>query len=337
MITPRGDGGASPGGAPYFLPRCPIRWKGVLRVLRSRNPSAEPPVLPWMKRFLLASALFALPALAWAVMDDTYFFEAPHDGETALEAELELALGQIHLRRNDGPALFEAEVRLKSDDVRPRFDFETDGRTGKVWLGLDGEGKSKGFKIKGFDVPEGNAWDLFLSDEVTLDLDLDVGMAAADLDLTGLRVRRLGLDCGMAEATLRFGEANPVVAERLEIDAGMAQFKALGLGNARFERFEFDGGAGEFMLDFTGGALPAGARADVEVGMAKLEVIVPKDRPIVLHAPDSWLAKVVVPNGYTKRGEGVWHSASVRSERDAERAFQLHIEAAAGKVDVAAR
>lgn len=290
-----------------------------------------------MNRYALALALLALPALAWAVVDDTYFFEAQRDGETELAAELELALGQVHLRRNDGEALFEAEVRLQGEDVRPRFEFETDGRRGVVSLGLDGDGKADGFKLKGLNVPEDNAWEVFLSDAVALDLDLDVGMASADLDMTGLRVHRLALDCGMAEATLRFDARSPVAAEDIEIDAGMAQFRALGLGNARFQAFSFSGGAGEFTLDFTGGPLPAGARADVEVGMAKLSVVVPEGGPVVLHAPDSWLARVDVPTGYTKRGDGVWHSPAVRGARDVERAFHVYIEAAAGKVDVAAR
>lgn len=308
------------------------------RTPSARNTAPSVPVDRTMSRLprllLLPLALVALSALAWAVAGDTYYFEAAHDGETELEADLDLALGHIRLRRNDGPALFEAEVRLKEDDVRPRFDFQSDGRRGRVSLGLDGEGKGSGFTLTGLNVPKENAWEVFLSDDVALDLQLEVGMAKADFDLTGLQLRRLAMDCGMSEATLRIDRPSPVIAEEIQIDAGMARFDALRLGNARFRSFRFEGGAGEFSLDFTGGPLPAGAEADVEVGMASLRVTVPADRPVVLRAPESWLARVVVPDGYTKRGDGEWHSPAVRNP---DQAFSLDIEAAAGKVIVVAR
>src|SRR5690606_19912357 len=116
-----------------------------------------------------------------------------------------------------------------------------------------------------------------------------------------------------------------------EIDAGMSRFEGRQLGNARFEQFILDGGAGSFDLDFTGGPLPPGAHAALDVGMASLRVALPADAPVVLYAPDSWLARVEVPNGFVKRGKGLWHSERVEREEDA---FVVRIDAGMGKVTV---
>ena len=63
--------------------------------------------------------------------------------------------------------------------------------------------------------------------------------------------------------------------------------------------------------------------------MATLRVTLPEEAPVILYAPDSWLARVEIPDGYVKRGKGLWHSAHVRDEKDA---FVVNIDAGMGKV-----
>ena len=274
-----------------------------------------------------ALVLVALPALA--ALTERYYFEVPHEGETALEAEFELALGRVEVGRAEAGYLFQAEVALEDDKMIPGLDVERDGERTHLTLGFASGDGDDGITVRGLKAPEENEWLLFLSDDVDLDLGFEFGMADADLDLTGLRVERLRVESGMATTRLAFDARNPVAMDVLEIDAGMAKFFGERLGNARFETFTFDGGAGSFDLDFTGGPLPRGARADLEVGMATLRVTLPDEAPVILRAPDSWLARVEIPEGYTKRGKGLWHSQHVRNEADA---FTVNIDAGMGKV-----
>jgi hypothetical protein len=279
---------------------------------------------------LLALTLVALPALA--ALTERYFFEVPREGENALEADLDLALGRVSVGKAESGYLFQAEVALEDESMVPEMQYERDGRTGRLSLGFESGGKNdNGLTVRGFKIPEDNEWLLFFSDEVDLDLAFELGMAEADLDLTGLRIEQLSVESGMAKTMLVFDEPNPVTMESFEIDAGMSKLAGLKLGNARFEQFTFDGGAGAFELDFTGGPLPPGAEANIDVGVSSLQVILPQEAPVILYAPDSWLAQVEVPNGYTKRGKGVWHSAHVEREEDA---FSVRIEAGLGKVAV---
>lgn len=279
---------------------------------------------------ILVAALVALPVLA--AVTERYYFEVPHEDETALDAAFDLALGRVEVGTAEPGYLFQAEVALEDDAMEPGLTYARDGRRGRLQLGFESGGKDNvGLTVRGFKVPEDNEWLLFFSDEVPLRLAFELGMAEADLDFTGLRVERLSVESGMARATLAFDEPNPVVMDVLEIDAGMSRFEGRRLGNARFEQFTLEGGAGSFDLDFTGGPLPPGARADLSVGMASLQVTLPADAPVVLYAPDSWLARVEVPNGFVKRGKGLWHSERVAREADA---FVVRIDAGMGKVVV---
>jgi len=280
---------------------------------------------------LLVLVLLALPALA-AILTERYFFEVPREGEGVLEADLELALGRVTVGKAETGYLFQAEVALEDESMVPEMQYERDGRTGRLSLGFESGGKdNNGLTVRGFKFPEENEWLLFFSDEVDLDLAFELGMAEADLDFTGLRIEQLSVESGMAKTTLVFEELNPVMMDHFEIDAGMSKLVGRKLGNAQFEQFTFDGGAGSFELDFTGGPLPPGAEANIDVGVSSLQVMLPRETPVILYAPDSWLAQVEVPNGYTKRSKGVWHSAHMEREEDA---FTVRIEAGLGKVAV---
>lgn len=281
--------------------------------------------LPWV---LLPVLLVALPVLA--ALTERYYFEVPHERETALEAELELALGRVAVGKAEDGYLFQAEIALEDEDMVPEMELEREGSTAHLTLELGSGGKDQsGITVRGIRIPKENEWLLFFSDRVPLDLSFELGMAEADLDLTGFRVEHLSVESGMSKTHLAFDTRNPVVMEELVLEAGMSTFTSHRLGNARFEHFTFDGGAGSFELDFTGGPLPPGARADIDVGMASLRVFLPEEAPVILYAPDSWLAQVEIPDGYIKRGKGLWHSAQVRDEADA---FRVRIDAGVGKV-----
>ncbi len=279
---------------------------------------------------LLLLAFIALPVLA--AVTERYYFEVPHERETALRADLELALGRVTVGKAERGYLFQAEVALEDEGMVPEMTYERDGTTGQLALGFESGGKEgSGLTVRGFKAPKGNEWLLFFSDRVGLDLAFELGMTEADLDLTGLRVERLSVESGMARTTLAFDEPNPVTMANLDVEAGMTKFVGRKLGNARFEHFSLEGGAGSFELDFTGGPLPPGAEAEIEVGVSSLHVVLPQNAPIILYAPDSWLARVEVPNGFVKRGKGLWQSQSVEREEDA---FVVRIEAGMGSVAV---
>lgn len=275
---------------------------------------------------LLLLGLAAIPALA--ALADRFTFDVPREGEERMEATLSLSLGTIEVGAAPAGRLITAEIELDDDRLVPALDTQRRGNTARVRLGFE-EGTNTSVSWRGLRNRSRNHWIVGLSREIPLDLTFDLGLAEVDMDLTGLRVERLNVSAGMSTTRLAFAERNPVVMSHLAVDAGASRFTAEGLGNARFERLSFTGGAGSFTLDFNGAHLPAGARADIDVGVSRLRIMLPDDKAVVLHAPDSWLTRVDVPNGYTRASRGVWHSAHVR---EASEAFHMHINAGMGRV-----
>ncbi|MEM8559360.1 MAG: hypothetical protein AAGG50_16180 [Bacteroidota bacterium] len=268
--------------------------------------------------------------LVWADArgQQSYDYEAGSGSEETLDADLDLGLGSVQLRAASGRApVIAIEGTIADEELTPLFSYDATGAYAEVVFEVNPD---DGISIGGLRGAERNRWSIAVSDRVMLDLDFALGVGEADLDLTGLRVERLDLSSGMARTRVRFAEPNPVPMKMLSVEAGMAPVEMQGLGNARFERFEFEGGMGSFRLDFSGDALLAGAEADIEVGMGKLHLVLPDDGAVVLIAPDSWVSRIRIPNGYTKESEGVWHSPAVR---DADDALRIEVEAGMGSIE----
>ena len=288
-------------------------------------------LLPLLLAALALSACSPDPDVSWKDFDfDTetdsttgsakpQLYEVPLDGERRLSADLDVGLGRVHLGRASQGQLVQAEAIIGRSGLEPSFAYTRDGDAGRVEVGLSGEGSLRGGT---------NRWDVRLSDQVPLDLSAELGMANADLDLSGLRLTGLSVEAGMAEASVRFEQANPETLGQIELSAGMAEFEARGLGHARFERLQFEGGAGRFTLDFRGDALLPGAVAELELGVASAEIILPRGHPVVIEAEQAW-GSIDVPVGFIKRGEGVWHSESVARPEDA---LTIRAEVGAGSI-----
>jgi len=271
----------------------------------------------------------AVPAVA-ALIASQHSFEVERErGDRRVAGVFNLALGNVSISEAPRGVLFKAEVESDDEELKPTFDVQRRDGTVHLELGFASGSRSTGVSWRNFRNRGSNTWNLYFDTRTPLDLRFDLGLSESDLDLTGFRVERLEISAGMATTRLAFDEPNPVVMERLSIDAGAARFTGEQLGNARFRQLSFKGGAGSFSLDFTGASLPHGARADIDVGVSRLRIRLPEDKAVVLHAPDSWLARVDVPVGYISQGGGIWHSARVRNPTDA---FQLHINAGVGRV-----
>ncbi len=135
-------------------------------------------------------------------------------------------------------------------------------------------------------------------------LDLRVATGdRADLDLTGLSLRRLTLHAGAGRLRARFKAGNPADLERLLLVAGTGESLLEGLGWGGVLSLEFHGGAGDSVIDYSG-AGPAESAALVDRGSGKIEMVLPGDLGVVVSLTDPGAA---VPQGFRVSGNG-WES-----------------------------
>jgi hypothetical protein len=111
---------------------------------------------------------------------------------------------------------------------------------------------------------------------VPLDLDLEFGGAEAMLELGGLSLQSVRLECGATDATLGFTTPNRAHMRELNVDVGAASFTALHLGNANADQIRVRGGMGAVDLDFSG-SWQRDLTVLTRVGIGKTTLRVPDD------------------------------------------------------------
>ncbi|MFQ6032672.1 MAG: toast rack family protein, partial [Candidatus Zixiibacteriota bacterium] len=210
-------------------------------------------------------------------------------GEKNLLVKMDLGGGVIDLRKNNTGNILEAEIEYDPDKVDTDIDYRKIGDKGKLYL------YSKSEDVD-FD-PDDNYWHLGFTDEIPIELEMDIGACEAEFDFTGLKISKLNLDLGASSSEMIFRKPNPerifrripLRGTRIDIDVGASELKMKGLGNANFDKFSFDGGVGDFTLGFSG-ELKHKAYVDIDVGLGSLSILLPKDIGVRIEKEDSFLS-----------------------------------------------
>lgn len=280
------------------------------------------------RRALLALALAAGAGPASAGASDAQSWRTVTSsrqalGEKALDVAVEYGAGRLVVTPANRPLLYEFQMRYDESQTTPVTDY--DRASGALRLGMTSRDRGRGLRVNR--VREESRADLHLTREVPLDLDLEFGAGEADIDLGGLSLRSLRLATGASETRVAFGAPNRIAAGEVEMKAGAASFRATGLGNARAERFVFEGGVGETVLDF-GGAWDRNATAKVSMGLGSLTLRFPRDLGVRI-VKDSFLTSFD-DAGLTKRG-GAYYSRNWESARNR---LTVEVDAAFGSIDI---
>jgi cytoskeletal protein CcmA (bactofilin family) len=112
-----------------------------------------------------------------------------------------------------------------------------------------------------------------------------------EIDPGGLKLSRLDLEIGAADARVDFSAPNRTNLDTFTVEAGACKLQMVNIGNSRFRRLQFDGGVGKFVLDFSG-QFDYRAEAKVTVGMGAMTLIIPRGLGLQLRADENWLSSL---------------------------------------------
>jgi hypothetical protein len=237
-------------------------------------------------------------------------------GEEMLRVKLEYGAGTLDLGPGTPGVLYAANMEYDAGAFTPVHTY-ADGR---LRLGFEGT------NVRGRNLRAGQLG-VQLAPDVPVELELQFGAAEANLNLGGIRVRRLDVQTGASKTRLSVAQPNQETCRSAEFQVGAAQFHATGLGNLRAERLRVQGGAGEVLLDFSG-EWATNMNATVDLGLGSLTLRMPSDVGVRI-VRNGRLASFD-SEGLTKRGEAYyssnWESAANR--------LSLTINAALGSVRV---
>ncbi len=204
-------------------------------------------------------------------------------GEKEVRVKIEIGVANIDLKKNISGNILDAEMEYDPDRMTVRADYIRSENRGKLYLESDS-------KEKGLDLSQDeNYWKLEFGDRMPLSFDMDIGACEADFDFTGLLIDELDMDLGASSVEVEFRRPNLKRLSEINIDVGASKLKMYGLGNANFEEMVFDGGAGDFTLDFTGD-FDHTANVSIDMGMGSLNILVPKDAGVQIRKESSFLA-----------------------------------------------
>jgi hypothetical protein len=237
-----------------------------------------------------------------------------------LNVHVQFGAGKIQIVPAESPTLYRMELEYDERGFAPLVEYDENRR--RLRIGVKSPNESRRTNVRG-----GSTASISLTREVPLDLNMEIGAAEADIQLGGVSMRTLSFTTGASESTIRFDAPNPIVAERISIEAGAADLRVYGLGNARAERISFKGGVGGTVLDFSG-EWGHNALASVEMGIGSVTLRLPRTQGIRINR-SSFLTSFSAP-GFERRGDG-YFSANWQS---AAHQLTIDVSAALGSVQI---
>lgn len=281
-----------------------------------------------MVRWLTAITIILILAAAGVAVAgriEQFTTKVDPDGAKKVEVVVELAAGEFYITPADMSEVAIVEVEYDSRRVECVVDYEVRGSTGRLFL------ESNLLRKRNIDT-EDNRWEIVLSDRYPMILEIEVGACDAEFDLGGLPLTELIVQIGAASGEIDFSEPNPERLEEIEIEAGAASLTLLNIGNANFEIFSFEGGAGSFELDFRG-EYSGVSVISIEIGLGSAEIVLPEDIPVHIETGEAgWFSTVDFHNDdLDEIDDGVYESEGFD---DASVRIYMEIDVSLGSIDV---
>ena len=190
------------------------------------------------------------------------------DGEDEpVRLNIDFGAGVLNLSPGNEDALISGTAVYNVPDFEP--EISVDGSEVELSTGV--------LEIRGIPNFESgrhkNEWDLDISD-TPMELVINAGAYQGNFELGGLSLLSLHVRDGASDVDLRLSDPNKVEMEEFEYETGASQVNLHGLANANFERMRFNGGAGDYTLDFSGELL-RDAEVRIEAGIGSLTIVIP--------------------------------------------------------------
>jgi hypothetical protein len=259
-----------------------------------------------MKRYTVLFAVVALAAASLACSVDlgiprlrtgptetfTVSEPLPEDVEV-VNLTLTMAAGELDLT-GGGEDVLSGQIRYNVEDWEPQLENEGD----RIIL-RQGDGDTNvGIPTNGSQII--NDWELQLGD-IPYDLTVTAGAYDGTLELGGVPLRRLEVRDGASSAQVSFDSPNPEEMSSLSYDTGASSVTLSGLANSNAAQVNFNGGAGEYTLDFSG-ELQRDMDVTAKAGVSSLTIRVPAGTAVEVRV-DGGLSDVDLDGGWSQSGD----------------------------------
>ncbi len=258
---------------------------------------------------------------------------------SSIELNLKAKTGNCFIRPSQNSDILNVYSNQEVEEYNHSFSNELKDQTCQVRLSLEQEGqKGVGTKISyqvfGADTqPNDKFWKIYLTESKPYSLNLDYGLGNANIDLSGLSIKRLKINTGSADVNVSYnsGMENKVDMDTffVKVDLGSLNVKQLNLSRAHV--MIADVGFGNVMLDFSDKPLVSN-RVKGSVGAGNMVIMLPSDEvPVLVKISDSWLCSVNLCKSLKRIGTDTYANAAF-SNKNAKDAITFDLDVSLGKI-----
>lgn len=291
---------------------------------------------------LLACAVIAFSGSilsSWGQIKKQFTVESPEECE-AVELHLRAKVGNCFVRPSQTADLLNIYSNQDLEEYGHSFKKEMrDGGTCFVKLALEQDGqRGVGQMISNqvFGSEEkitDKLWKVYLTDTKPYSLDLVYGLGNANVDLSGLAIKKLKINTGSADVNVSYssGLGNKVVMDTffVKVDVGSLNVKQLHLANSKV--ILVDVGFGNMFLDFSSRPMMMNNHVKGSVGAGNLVIQLPgEDVPVLVKVNESWLCSISLSKSLQKIGENTFANAAY--EKDSSNALTFDLDVSLGKI-----
>lgn len=236
---------------------------------------------------ILAVGILLIGGMTEAARRENVIEKVETKGAKEVVVKCDLGAGEFSISPKD---ITEAAViDITYNPRRIEYYVNSEVKRGKCYIELESEHRSHSNMDS-----EDNIWDIVLSTRYETSIEMDIGACEAEIDLGGIPLKELTIDVGAASGVLEFSAPNPIRLEELDIDAGASSLELKELGNANFDYFSFDGGAGSFDLDLRG-KYEGESEVSIDIGLGSADVTLPEGIPVRIETDGgNWLSSVEI-------------------------------------------
>lgn len=255
-----------------------------------------------------------------------------------VELKLKAKTGNCFIRPSQNEDILTIYSNQDLEEYTHSFSNEIIDQTCTVDLALEQEsqrGVSQNISYRMFGAderPTDKFWKVYLTESIPYTLDLDYGLGNANIDLSGLSVKRLKINTGSADVSIGYGSGleNKIDMDTFLVKVDMGSLQARQLNLARSKVIVADVGFGNMFLDFSHKPL-VNNHVIGSVGAGNLVVQLPDaEVPVVVTINDSWLCSINLSNNLKKIGPNKFANAAY--SKDTKNALVFDLDVSMGKI-----
>lgn len=240
--------------------------------------------------------------------------------------------GNCYIKPSQNPEILNVFSNQDEDSYSHNFRKEVKGQTCEVSLNLE-EAQSAGISHSisasfwGSDKSENDKiWKMYLTEAKPYFLELNYGVGNANIDLSGLSIKKLKINTGSANVNVGYTTMeNRVDMDTfyVKVDLGSVNVKNLNLSRTRY--MLADVGFGNMQIDFSDSPLVSNTIKG-SVGAGNLTILLPADEPpVMVKIHESWLCSVKLPKSLKKINDTTYANAAYAKDPGHALTFDLDV------------